>query len=689
MKHFSIKLRKILLCNYFYYFLLFLTFIYIFFYLNNYEVKSSFNEEDTLFNLTINDIKIDGDKVSFTFKENIIGNYYLKSISEKNKFNYELNDKVIVIGEISLPKNNTIPNVFNYKNYLNNKGVKYIISINEIKLKKKNKNIFYSLKNYVINRINKISNNDYLYAFILGKSAYLDDEIYNNYKINGITHLFALSGLHVSLFSSFLLFICKKFKINEFVSIILISLFLLFFCFVASFTPSILRATLFFIFSSLNKYFYFYIKPINILYLVFIILEFLNPLCIFNTGFILSFIITFFILLFNENFKIKGSIKSMFIISLLSFFSSLPVIINMSYEINIIGFINNLFFIPFVSYIVFPLSLLTFIFPFLSGFLNLTTDIMEYISMISSIIFNITFYFKKIGYIKIIIYYCCLIFMLKRKVLFIILFIFILISIFFDFSNNKNTNIYFLDVGQGDCTLIVSEKGKSILIDTGGSIKYNKEDWKKRKREFNLYISSVIPFFKSIGLKKIDYLFLTHGDNDHLGYSQDLIDNFKVDNIIINKGKVNYAESKLEYEFIEEQYNIDNVYITSLNNIDYGNENDNSIVLYVVIDEYKFLFMGDAGIEVEEDLMKKYNLKDIDVLKVGHHGSKTSSSRLFIEYITPKYSIISVGENNKFGHPNDSVLETLNKSKVYRTDKHGTIVFNINNNKLLIETCIP
>ena len=173
-----------------------------------------------------------------------------------------------------------------------------------------------------------------------------------------------------------------------------------------------------------------------------------------------------------------------------------------------------------------------------------------------------------------------------------------------------------------------------------------------------------------------------------MGYSQDLIDNFKVDNIIINKGKVNYAESKLEYEFIEEQYNIDNVHITSLNNIDYGNENDNSIVLYVIIDEYKFLFMGDAGIEVEEDLMKKYNLKDIDVLKVGHHGSKTSSSRLFIEYITPKYSIISVGENNKFGHPNDSVLETLNKSKVYRTDKHGTIIFNINNNKLLIEKCI-
>ena len=131
------------------------------------------------------------------------------------------------------------------------------------------------------------------------------------------------------------------------------------------------------------------------------------------------------------------------------------------------------------------------------------------------------------------------------------------------------------------------------------------------------------------------------------------------------------------------------MHITSLNNIDYGNENDNSIVLYVIIDEYKFLFMGDAGIEVEEDLMKKYNLKDIDVLKVGHHGSKTSSSKEFIDEIEPEYSIISVGKNNRYGHPNKEVLNNLDNSKVYRTDQDGSIMFTIKNGKLKIETCTP
>ena len=99
--------------------------------------------------------------------------------------------------------------------------------------------------------------------------------------------------------------------------------------------------------------------------------------------------------------------------------------------------------------------------------------------------------------------------------------------------------------------------------------------------------------------------------------------------------------------------------------------------------------MGDAGVEVEEDLIKKYNLKDIDILKVGHHGSKTSSSKNFINEINPKYSIISVGKNNRYGHPNDSVLNNLVASNIYRTDQDGSILFKIKNNKLEIETCTP
>jgi len=99
--------------------------------------------------------------------------------------------------------------------------------------------------------------------------------------------------------------------------------------------------------------------------------------------------------------------------------------------------------------------------------------------------------------------------------------------------------------------------------------------------------------------------------------------------------------------------------------------------------------MGDAGVEVEKNIIEKYNLQNIDVLKVGHHGSKTSSGKKFINEINPEYGVISVGKNNRYGHPNDGVLENLEDSNIYRTDQDGSIMFKVKKNKLEIKNCSP
>ena len=183
-----------------------------------------------------------------------------------------------------------------------------------------------------------------------------------------------------------------------------------------------------------------------------------------------------------------------------------------------------------------------------------------------------------------------------------------------------------------------------------------------------------------------------------MGEAINLVENFKVEKVIFNCGEFNELEQdlieilvkkKIPYYSCIKELNIDDNKLYFLNNKDYGNENDNSSIIYTELSNHKFLFMGDAGLEVEEDLIKKYNLQDIDVLKVGHHGSKTSSSKEFINEINPKYSIISVGKNNRYGHPNDSVLDNLYDSKIYRTDQDGSIMFKLKNNKLEIETCTP
>ena len=189
-----------------------------------------------------------------------------------------------------------------------------------------------------------------------------------------------------------------------------------------------------------------------------------------------------------------------------------------------------------------------------------------------------------------------------------------------------------------------------------------------------------------------------HGDYDHMGEAINQVNNFKVEKVIFNCGEFNNLEeelikaldkNKIKYYSCIKELNIDKNKLYFLQTKEFDNENDNSNVIYTKLNNHKLLFMGDAGIEKEKDILEKYNLSNIDVLKVGHHGSKTSSDKNFINEVNPKHSIISVGKNNRYGHPNKEVLESLKESKIYRTDQDGSIMFKIKNNKLKIETCTP
>ena len=251
---------------------------------------------------------------------------------------------------------------------------------------------------------------------------------------------------------------------------------------------------------------------------------------------------------------------------------------------------------------------------------------------------------------------------------------------------DNNFYITFLDVAQGDSAFIRYPHNKlNILIDTGGNYQYETA-------------KTIITYLKSINVKKLDYLILTHGDYDHMGEAINLVNNIKIEKVIFNCGEYNDLEKelikvldkkKIKYYSCIKELNIDKNKLYFLQTKEFDNENDNSNVIYTELNGYKFMFMGDASITTEKEILNKYNLPDIDVLKVGHHGSKTSSSIEFINEINPKYSIISVGKNNRYGHPNDSVLDNLQDSKVYRTDQYGSIMFKINNDRLKIETCIP
>ena len=604
------KLKTILRCKWIYGLILVFIFIYSLLY-----ITFSRYSKDNYFEGTITDLYIDGNYLSMIVngKEKLQTSYYFKSIEDKEMFisNYKLGDYISVIGTLQEPKSNTNFNGFNYKEYLYYEKMYYVLEINSYEKLKDCSNVFYKLKNLIVDRINNIPlSKSYLYALILGDDRYISNEVTKTYQEIGISHLLSISGMHIGLFSGILLFILKKIKFNDTSRYVVTISFLLFYMFLSGLSPSVIRAVLFFALLSLNKLLDLKVKTIYVYLLTISIIVFINPYIIFKIGFQFSSIISLGLILFSDLINDRRNyFTKLFITSLLSFLISFPICLFYFYQINILSILYNLFFVPFMSFILFPLSIITFLVPILDIILHSFINIFELVASFCNHIPSVLI-FEKIN-VSIYILYLILVFLIfqyKRKCLVFSLML-LLIFHFFDISFIKNNFVTVIDVGQGD-SILLSYNNKNILIDTGGQIKYSSDLWKEREKQSSLSINTTIPLLKSFGIRKIDYLILSHGDYDHMGEAINLVNNFKVEKVIFNCGEFNDLENelikvldkkKIPYYSCIKQLNIDNNKLYFLNNGNYDNENDNSSVIYTELNNYKFLFMADVGVVVEED----------------------------------------------------------------------------------------
>ena len=664
------RLKIILQSNKIYYCLLIATILYVGIKVKiGYTSKINVNEDFTGIVTTI--VKKENSfKLTIKGKEKLI--VYISNIE-----NIELGDKVVVKGEYTLPKKATIPNNFDYQKYLYNNHIFYIMYAKELKIIKKNQNITFKIKKYILDKTSNYTNNGYLNAFIIGDKT--DLEFYETYQNNGISHLFALSGMHISMLSLIIYKLVNKFKHKD----LIVIMFLLFYITLTNFSASILRTIIFFIILKLNKKLDLNISTKNALLITLSIIMIYNPLIVFDIGFQYSGLVTFGLIVSTKYYK-KNYFYNLFITSFIALLFSVPITLYNNYELNLLSILNNLINVPLITFVIYPLSLLTFLLKFLEPIYNLTINLLEFINNISSI-FSLNIIVPKVHIIFYLIYYLLIyLYIESNNKKYILIACLYLLSFKLKPFIDCNNYVYYLDVGQGDSSLIIYND-IVVMNDTGGTSNYNVS-------------SGCIKLLKSLGYSHIDYLILTHGDFDHMGDSIYLINNFKVKNVVLNNDSFNELETnlikelkkkKIKYYQNVEKIPISNNIITILNTEEYDNENDNSNVIYIELNNYNFMFMGDAGVDKEKDILERYNISNIDVLKVGHHGSKTSSSKSFINKINPKYSIISVGKNNRYGHPNKEVLNNLDHSKIYRTDEDGSIIFKIKNNKLKIETCSP
>lgn len=684
------RLKILLQSKAFFLLSLFFLILYIFVATKVIAYSSMYKETVNEFVGIVIDKKIDGDKFSFILKakEKIQVTYYFKSLDEKNKFldNIKLGQTLKVNGTLTKPSNNTIPNTFNYKNYLYNKRIYWILSANKIDILDKKIPIHYNIKNYFISRVNKYTDtSSYLYAFILGDSGYIDSDVYNNFQNNGVTHLFAVSGMHIGLFIMVFNRVLKKLHFKDNMISYIIIMFFGFYLFLVGFSASVVRATMFYMLLFLNKRFNWNFKSIRLFYFLFLILLIVNPFYIYDIGFIYSFITSLGLMLYSKKLTGNYFIK-LLKTSLIAFLFSLPITIYFNYEFNLMTIFNNLVIVPMVSLVLFPLSLLTFVVPFLEIFLKIGFTFLEFINNLLSY-FSLNIVIGKVSLIFLISYYS-IIFLGFKKFYWYFLIILLLFIAKYKFCLDSNSYVYYLDVGQGDATLLISKYHEDIvLIDSGGKIEYEKEEWQRRNSSFSL-ADTLAQFMKSIGITKVNLFIGTHGDKDHIGYAIDLFNIIKCEKLMLNNNDYNSEEKKLLQlipKQIKNSYKGKNIYLQNLNTNVLSNENDSSLVLFTNILDKNYLFMGDAPKLVEQNIINKYKIK-VDILKVGHHGSNTSSDYDFLKAIDPKIAIISCGRNNRYNHPSIETIQNLEKLKInyYNTQNKGTIELKLNNKEKYI-----
>lgn len=668
---------------------------YSFFFTQVLKYHSKYSPNTTAIEGYILNYNLDGDKLSFLLsgREKVQATYYFKSQEEKEAYQkkFKLGLSVKLDGTLNEPSKNTIPNTFNYKEYLYHQKIFYTFSASNITIIKEPVNALYRIKNAIRKRATNFKIvSPYMQAFILGDKKNIDSEVYSNFQNNGVTHLFAVSGMHVSFLVLALAKLLTKIHLKEKNQNLIIIIFLCFYMFLVGFSASVVRASLLYIFLLINKKTKLNLPSFIVLYILLFLLILINPFYIYDLGFIYSFLTSFGLIIFSE--KITGNyLKSLFMTSLIAFLISLPITLLNFYEFNLLTVFNNIIIVPLVSLVLFPLTLITFFIPIIEPILGLGFNLLELLNNFCNNL-SIMIVVPKINILFILIYYS-LIYLIYHKGFKHCLYLLSLILITqtlpkFDY----NSYIYYLDVGQGDSTLIISSNRKdTILIDTGGKITYAKEEWQKRNAEFNLG-TNITSFLKSLGISKLDLLICTHGDLDHVGYASTILKEIKVKNVMLNNNHLNSYEHDILQKTgnsLKNKYRGNNLSIQNLNNTIDDDENTSSLVLYTVISRHKFLFMGDASIATEKNILQYYNLSNIAVLKVGHHGSKTSSCPEFINHTTPKYSIISAGRNNRFNHPHQETLTNLQNSQILRTDQEGSIVFKITENKLKVKTYPP
>lgn len=632
---------------------------------------------------------------------------FIVYINKKNKKLLEYGDLIEIKGEYSAPEVARNYKGFDYSQYLKTLNIYGTIKVEESKIINKNQlsPILISINNIKEKMIDNANRNmpkrtaNLLLGILIGERDNIQEDIIESFRTANLSHILAVSGAHTSYIILGITYLISKSKTPKRIGYIITIINLLIFIIITGASYSVVRACIMAIVVIGAKICYRKENFFTSICISLIIILIQNPFAINDIGLKLSFMGTAGIVIFNKsitNFFIKLKIKQKIAEALSVTFSAqlmiMPITILNFNTISLTFFISNILASPllgiiiifgfisiFISSILNPISKILFL------ILHIFLELLILVSKVTEKIPGSSILVKTPNILFAIVYYILILFFnyffvikqnptrrFHKKIIKIItikniknafkviavVFLIILLLTRIVRIINPTLKIYFIDVGQGDSTLIVTPKNKKILID-GGEGKTN----------------VLFQYLLDRRINKIDYIIISHFDSDHCNGLIEIIEKMRVENIVMSKQSKESEEYKKILEIIK-QKNIKvssvkaedkiiiekNLYIKILNpaeKFEFQDLNNNAIVAKLVYKNFSMLFTGDIE-KAEENLAKKYkNELKSTILKVAHHGSKTSTSEEFLKYVEPQIALIGVGENNKFGHPNQITIEKL------------------------------
>lgn len=689
-------------------------------------------QEEFIVALKPTSVIIDGDRLRFYGRidlgeksEEIVVRYRLNSEEEKQQWmNDPLPISVQINGQLTKPHPARNWYQFDYQEYLKRASIHWILDAEAIQPKgasTKHVGISYTLdrwRNTVLDQVDRNVSGltaDYIKAMLLADRRSLSEETVEQFRVLGIVHVLSISGLHIQFLINGFRRVLLKLGITRESTHWFLLLILPLYGILAGFGASIFRAVIQTVLSIVFMKIGRPQEAIDYWALTLLLAIMIQPTIIYGIGFQLSYLLSGLLLMFNHTIlKKEGSLwKKTILLSLMINLASIPILTYHFYEFPWGTFLANLLVIPLFTWGVLPLLATVLLFSILfSGtplFIWLNEGSNQFIRGLEwgirsseSLPFStfVTGRLSLFAYMTMCVALWIIFYGIEKEqkvmrstVVGVVLFSFAI----FSERYSPIGQVVMLDVGQGESIVVKEPYGQqTYLIDTGGQVSWwEKEEWQEQEAPFSLGKDTVVPALKALGVDHLDVIYLSHADMDHVGALLDIIEAIPTTTIHgtqatfldqnIQEILPTLKEDTVELEIITAPMQVDKeLFLLYPWEVTSG-RNEDSLVLYGTIGEYTWLFTGDLEEEGERQLIQRYPQLTTDILKVGHHGSQTSTKDFFLKKIQPQEAWISSGVNNQYGHPHPEVLEQLATYEVntYRTDTHGAIRYRYVNHPML------